>query len=193
MPDMNVVFVEPFFPSNQRQFARALAEAGATVIGIGEYGAESFDDDLKGWLHHYERVSSVTDVEAMTRAVRWVQDKLWVDRLEATIEAHTMAAAQVREACTIPGTSVRTAWLCRDKPSMKEALRAASVPTAVSAAVASAAEAHAFAELAGFPLILKPRSGAGASGTVRVDAFAGLDHALGGFGGQGAGAIAVAQ
>ena len=62
----------------------------------------------------------MTDADAMTRAVRWVQDKLWVDRLEATIEAHTMAAAQVREACTIPGTSVRTAWLCRDKPSMKE-------------------------------------------------------------------------
>jgi hypothetical protein len=46
MPDMNVIFVEPFFPSNQRQFVRALAEAGATVIGIGEYGVESFDDDL---------------------------------------------------------------------------------------------------------------------------------------------------
>ena len=60
----------------------------------------------------------------MTDAVRWIQDKVWVDRLEATIEAHTMAAAQVRETCTIPGTSVRTAWLCRDKPSMKEALRA---------------------------------------------------------------------
>ena len=32
-----MVFVEPFFPKNQREFARALAEAGATVIGIGEY------------------------------------------------------------------------------------------------------------------------------------------------------------
>jgi formate-dependent phosphoribosylglycinamide formyltransferase (GAR transformylase) len=193
MPDMNVVFVEPFFPSNQRQFARALAEAGATVIGIGEYGVESFDDDLKGWLHHYERVPSVTDVDAMTRAVRWVQDKLWVDRLEATIEAHTMAAAQVREACTIPGTSVRTAWLCRDKPSMKEVLREAGVPTAASAAVSSAASAHEFAERAGFPLILKPRSGAGASGTVRVDSVAELDDALGVFGGQGVESIAVEE
>ena len=190
---MNVVFVEPFFPSNQRQFARALAEAGATVIGIGEYGVESFDDDLKGWLHHYERVPSVTDADAMTRAVRWVQDKLWVDRLEATIEAHTMAAAQVREACTIPGTSVRTAWLCRDKPSMKEALREAGVPTAASAAVSSAASAHEFAERAGFPLILKPRSGAGASGTVRVDSVAELDDALGVFGGQGVASIAVEE
>jgi formate-dependent phosphoribosylglycinamide formyltransferase (GAR transformylase) len=188
---MNVVFVEPFFPANQRQFARALAEAGAIVIGIGEYGAESFDDDLKGWLHHYERVSSVTDVDAMTRAVRWVQDKLWVDRLEATIEAHTMAAAQVREACTIPGTSVRTAWLCRDKPSMKEVLREAGVPTAASAAVSSAAQAREFAERVGFPLILKPRSGAGASGTVRVEGPDELERALGGFG--GADSVAVEE
>ena len=190
---MNVVFVEPFFPANQRQFARALAEAGATVIGIGEYGLDALDDQLKGWLYHYERVPSVTDVPALTQAVRWVQDKLWVDRLEATIEAHTMAAAQVREACTIPGTSVRTAWLCRDKPSMKEVLRSAGVPTAASAAVATAAEAHTFADLAGFPLILKPRSGAGASGTVRVDDLAGLDHALGVFGGQGVDSIAVEE
>src|SRR5580658_2842165 len=145
IPGMNVVFVEPFFPANQRQFARALAEAGATVIGIGEYGADGFDDELKGWLDHYEWVSSVTDVEAMTHAVRRVQDRLWVDRLEATIEAHTMAAAEVREACAISGTSVRTAWLCRDKPSMKQVLREAGVPTAASAAAGSAAEVRAFA------------------------------------------------
>ena len=190
---MNVVLVEPFFPANQRQFARALAQAGATVIGIGEYGLDALDDELKGWLYHYERVPSVTDVQALTQAVRWVQDKLWVDRLEATVEAHTMAAAEVREACTIPGTSVRTAWLCRDKPSMKEALRAAGVPTAASAAVDSAASAHDFAERVGFPLILKPRSGAGASGTVRADDLAELDHALGVFGGQGVESIAVEE
>src|SRR5438034_1401051 len=190
---MNVVFVEPFFPSNQRNFPRALAEAGATVIGIGEYPLDAMDDQLKGWMDHYEQVRSVIDVEAMTRAVRWVQDKLWVDRLEATIEAHTMAAAQVREACTIPGTSVRTAWLCRDKPSMKEVLREAGVPTAASAAVSSAASAHEFAERVGFPLILKPRSGAGASGTVRVDSVSALDEALGLFGGQGVDSIAVEE
>jgi phosphoribosylaminoimidazole carboxylase (NCAIR synthetase) len=132
-------------------------------------------------------------VEAMTRAVRWVQDKLWVDRLEATIEAHTLAAAQVREACTIPGTSVRTAWLCRDKPSMKQVLRETGVPTAASAAVGSAAEARAFAGQVGFPLILKPRSGAGAAGTMRADSAADLDHALGVFGGEGVESIAMEE
>ncbi len=190
---MNVVFVEPFFPAHQRHFARALAEAGATVIGVGEYPAGALDDQLKGWLHHYEQVPSVTDVEAMTRAVRSVQDRLWVDRIEATIEAHIMATAQVREACSIPGTSVRTAWLCRDKPSMKQALREAGVPTAASAAAGSAAEVLAFAEQVGFPLILKPRSGAGALDTMRAGNAAELDHALGIFGGQGAESIAVEE
>jgi len=193
MQGMNVVLVEPFFPSSQRHFARALAEVGATVIGIGESPADALDGELKGWLHHYEQVSSVTDVQAMTRTVRWVQEKLWVDRIEATIEAHTMATAQVREACTIPGTSVRTAWLCRDKPSMKQALREAGVPTAASTAADSAAQAHAFADQVGFPLIVKPRSGAGAQDAMRVENAIDLDRALGVFGGQGAESIAVEE
>ena len=43
-------------------------------------------------------------------------------------QSHQLVAAHVREDLGIPGTSVRTTWLCRDKPSMKEALRAAGVP-----------------------------------------------------------------
>jgi carbamoylphosphate synthase large subunit len=190
---MNVVFVEPFFPSSQRHFARALSEAGATVIGVGESPAEALDEQLKGWLHDYAQVPSVTDVDAMTQQVRRTQDTLWVDRIEATIEAHTLATAQVREACTIPGTSVRTAWLCRDKPSMKQVLREAGVPTAASTAAGSAAEALAFAEQVGFPLILKPRSGAGAADTMRAENAADLQHALGVFGAQGVESIAVEE
>ncbi len=188
-----MVFVEPFFPRTQREFVRGLAEVGATVIGLGETPLDHLDDQVRGWLDHYEQVPSVTDVAAMTQAVRWVQDKLWVDRLEATIEAHTMAAAQVRQACGIPGTSARTAWLCRDKPSMKEALRAAGVPTAASIAADTATEVRAFAERVGYPLIVKPRSGAGAADTTRVDSGADLDRTLGVFGGQGVASIAVEE
>jgi carbamoylphosphate synthase large subunit len=190
---MNVVFVEPNFPANQRQFVRALAEAGATVIGVGESHVDALDQQLKDWMYHYEQISSVTDVDALGAAVRWAQDRLWIDRLESTIEAHTMAAAQVREACHIPGTSVRTAWLCRDKPSMKQVLREAGVPTAASTAADSAAEVYDFAEHVGYPLILKPRSGAGAADTTRVDDAGQLDGALAMFGKHGVGSIAVEE
>jgi formate-dependent phosphoribosylglycinamide formyltransferase (GAR transformylase) len=190
---MNVVFVEPFFPPTQRHFVRALAEAGASVIGIGEYATDALDDELKGWMSHYHQVGSVTDVDAMTAAVRWVQDRLWVDRLEATIEAHTLPAAQVRENCGVPGTSVRTTWLCRDKPSMKQALREAGVPTAASTAATSADEVHAFVDAVGYPLILKPRTGAGALDTSRVDGPEDLERVLGAFGAQGVDSIAVEE
>ena len=97
MPSVNVVFVEPSFPPTQRNFVRGLAEVGATVIGIGESHTDALDDQLKSWMTHYHQVQSVVDVCALTDTVRWVQDSLWVDRLEATIEAHTLPVAQVRD------------------------------------------------------------------------------------------------
>ncbi len=159
---MNVILLEPSFPDNQKQFARALAEVGATVIGIGERPKEWLDDDVKGWLTHYEPVDSITNDDAVERAVRWVQERMWVDRLEATVEAHTMTAARVREACSIPGTSVRTAFLCRDKPAMKQVLREAGVPCARSTGAASLEAVRSFASEVGYPLIIKPPDGAGA-------------------------------
>lgn len=175
---MNVILVEPCFPANQREFARALHEVGAKVVGIGERPKEALDDGLRQWLFHYEQVGSVCDEDALLGAVRWVQSREWVDRLEATIEAHIMPTARVREACGIPGTSVRTAYLCRDKPSMKEVLREGGVPCARSAAISSAEEARAFAAEVGYPLILKPRDAAGASGAIRVDGDDELERAL---------------
>ena len=179
---MNVIFVEPFFPQNQRRFVAALAGVGANVIGVGEYAEHDLGDELRSQLGAYYRVSNVTDEYQLNAAVEWAQNLVWVDRLESTIESHQMAAARVREARGIPGTSVRTTWLCRDKPSMKEALRAAGVPTAASAAVGTVAEAVDFANATGFPLILKPRAGAGAAGTTRVDSMAELHQALLAFG-----------
>ena len=184
LPAVNVVFVEPAFPPTQRHFVRALAEVGATVIGVGERPAEWLDDELRSWIPHYHQVPTVVDPGVLSDTVRHVQGYLWVDRLEATIEAHTLAAAQTRESCTIPGTSVRTAWLCRDKPSMKDALRAAGVPTAASAAATTAADVHAFVDAVGFPIVLKPRTGAGALDTARIDDHAQLQQALDRFGSQ---------
>jgi carbamoylphosphate synthase large subunit len=175
---VNVIFLEPSFPDNQKQFVRALHDAGATVIGIGERPKDWLDDDVRNWLTHYEQVPSIVDEPRLIDAVRWVQGRLWVDRLEATIEAHVMAAARAREATGIPGTSVHTTYLCRDKPAMKEALRAAGVPCARSAAPRNGNNVREFAAEVGFPIIVKPAAGAGASGTERVNSADELDAAI---------------
>ncbi|HVK84861.1 MAG TPA: ATP-grasp domain-containing protein [Kofleriaceae bacterium] len=180
----HVVFIEPRFPANQKQFIRALAESGVTISAIGEGSKQSLDDELRRWLTHYEEVRNVTNAQALLDAVRFIQRFKHVDRLEATVEAHIMAAAHAREAAGIPGTSVQTAFLCRDKPAMKEVLRAGGVPCAASTAAASPEEVRAFVERVGYPVILKPRDGAGASGATRVDDDRELEAALREFGGR---------
>jgi len=190
---MNVIFVEPFFPKNQREFVRGLVHAGATVIAIGETPKDALDDQLRDWLFDYIQVSSVCDESQMIQAVKFVQSKMWVDRLEATIEAHIMPIAKVREACSIPGISVETSYLCRDKPAMKEVLRKAEVPCAQSIGSGDVGEIIEFANRVGYPLIIKPRSGAGASGTFQVANDGELNAALSQSGvGQG-GDVAVEE
>ena len=187
---MHVVFVEPRFPANQKSFVRALAETGAVVSAIGEGSKDSLDDDLKRWLTHYEEVGNVTDAGQVLRAVKLIQSFARVDRLEAVVEAHIMATARVREAAGIPGTSTRTAFLCRDKPAMKEVLAAGGVPCAQSTGASSVGEVLAFAAEVGYPLVLKPRDGAGAAGAVRVDSDGEVAAALRSLGG---GSVAVEE
>ncbi len=175
---MHVVLVEPAFPRNQREFARALRAVGARVTGIGERALEQLDPEVCDWLYKYERIGSVTDERALFECVRRVQAREWVDRLEATVEAHVLPAARVREACTIPGTSVRTAFLCRDKPAMKAALRSAGVPCARSIGTSSARDVRAFAAEVDYPLIVKPRDAAGAAGAYRASNGEELEAAL---------------
>ncbi|WP_265442655.1 ATP-grasp domain-containing protein [Flexivirga meconopsidis] len=180
---MNVVFVEPNFPRNQREFVRALSQVGATVFAVGETPWEWLDEELQSWISHYYQVGSVTDVDQLRTAVQHFASLAWIDGMEATIESHMLPAAVVREELDIPGTSVHTTWLCRDKPAMKDALRAAGVPTAASAAAHNLDDLRDFVDEHGYPVILKPRDGAGASGTVRVDSYDQLRAAAESFGG----------
>ena len=175
---IDVVLIEPCFPANQREFARALHAVGARVTGIGERPKEALDPELRHWLTHYEQIGNVTDEGQVERVVRMLQARIKVDRLEAVVEAHVMCAAKVREKLGIKGTSVKTTWLCRDKPAMKDALRAAGVPCAASIGSSDPKEIKDFARKVGYPLIIKPRDAAGASGTARVDDDNHLERAL---------------
>ena len=165
---MHVVLVEPAFPNNQREFLRGLLSTGARVSVISERPPEALPSALREGLFQHERVRSVVDEHALAEACKRLSMKARVDRLEATVEAHVMAAAHVREQLKIYGTTSKTAWLCRDKPAMKEAVRKAGLPCAASARVTTVADAEAFAKATGYPLILKPLDGAGASGTHKV-------------------------
>ncbi|MEO6950470.1 MAG: ATPase [Polyangia bacterium] len=190
---IDVVFLEPSFPPNQREFVRALHAVGARVTGIGERPKESLDPELRHWLTHYEQVGNITNEGEVEAKVRWLQQTVRVDRLEAVVEAHVMCAARVRERLGIAGTSVRSTFLCRDKPAMKDTLRQAGIPCARTLGSGDREALVAFANKVGYPCIVKPRDAAGASGTVRVDDRAQLEQALDSFRVGAGGDIAIEE
>jgi biotin carboxylase len=74
---------------------------------------------------------------------------------------------------------VATATNVRDKPRMKEVLRAAGVPCARHRLVHAPDEARGFADEVGFPLVAKPPAGAGSQATYRLDDRESLNGWLG--------------
>ena len=176
---MHIALLGPdLFPAFH-DFARALKEVGARVTGIGSTSAGRLRAGLKRHLDAWEQVPSPFDGALVARAVARAAASKPIDRLETVEERLVEAAAAARRELGLPGLSVEAAKLCRDKPAMKEALRAAGIPCAESAAVASMAELEAFVERAGFPLVLKPRAGLGSLETFRVAGPAELVRAAG--------------
>jgi biotin carboxylase len=76
--------------------------------------------------------------------------------------------AEERERLGIPGLGSEATHNFRDKARMKSVLRAAGVPCARHGLAGTVAEAQAFADAVGFPLVVKPPAGAGSVATFRA-------------------------
>jgi carbamoyl-phosphate synthase L subunit-like protein len=161
--------------SAYHELARGLKQVGALVTGIGAATSTSaLPAGLKPWLDALEPAGNLTDAGSIADAARRASRRRGLDRLETGDENLVVPTAEARAALGLPGLSVRSALLCRDKPAMKEALRAAGLPCAESTAASSLGELSAFAERVGFPLAVKPRAGLGSLGAQRVESAAGL-------------------
>ncbi len=176
---MHVIFLAPHFPAGQRRFVQGLKNVGARVTGIGDAPVDRLPHDVRDMLDGYEYVRHIGDEEALFAAVQRIQARgPWVHHFEATIESHMLVAARVRERAGIPGLSYEVVERCRDKFLMKQFLRERGVPSARNAAVTTAADAKSFVQEVGFPVILKPRDGAGAHATYKLDDEGDLARAL---------------
>jgi biotin carboxylase len=172
LPTMRVVFLAPAFPPEMMQYTRGLAEVGAKVYGVGDSPREALPPQVKRSLTDYLQVPRLLDEEDVTRRViAWLGGQS-VDRVLANWEVLVLTAAKIRERLGMPGMSYDTVLGFRDKELMKERLRKAGLRVPRSHRVKTEAEARAAKEAVGYPLIIKPISGAGSADTycVRTDA-----------------------
>jgi biotin carboxylase len=175
---VNVVFLACGYPPEMQQYTRGLAEVGAAVYGVGDAPLERLAPSFKQYLTDYLQVPKLLDEDdVVARVATWMRGRT-VDRVEANWEVMVMTAARLREALGIPGMSVDTVRGFRDKQVMKERAIAAGLRVPRSARARSAAEARAAAGALGYPLVVKPISGAGSADTFEVGSERELEQVL---------------
>ena len=174
---MHVLFLSPDTHVYNHGFIRGLKDVGARVSAVGPAPKEQLSKAVKALLDDYRSCPNVLDQKAMQAAATELA-KPGFTHIETIDEPLVDPAAALREHFGVPGMSLKTAKLCRDKVAMKAFLRQHDVPCALSQSVASNQEAYTFAEQCGYPLIPKPLDGFGSLATYRCDHQQDLDAAL---------------
>src|SRR3954452_24951619 len=164
-------FVAPYLLPATERFVSVAADLPDVRLSLVTCEpVERIPPDLRERLAAHWRVDDALDPRQLAWAVGGLAAQMGrVERLVGALEQLQVPLAQVREALGIEGMDVRTAINVRDKSRMKETLQAAGIPCARHALVRSAAQAAAFADEVGFPLVAKPPAGAGAQSTFRLD------------------------
>jgi hypothetical protein len=165
---MNVVMLSPGYPAEMAYFTRALAAAGATVIGVGDQPPSELPSAARDALAHYEHVS-LADENAVLAALHGLSRFARIEQVECLWEPYMILAARIRETFGLPGLTVAQTMPFRDKERMKQAIDAAGIRTPRHASATSVAGVWEAAERIGYPLIVKPIAGAGSADTYRID------------------------
>lgn len=176
-----VVFVVPFAMEATLRFVRAgLDLPGVATAIVTQDALERFPEDIRARAAGFAHVRDALDADELERAVRAAASALGhrVDTLLGILEPLQIPLAIVRERLGVAGMDAETARNFRDKARMKDLLTGHGLPCAAHRLCASSAEAIAFAEAIGLPLVVKPPAGAGARNTFRVDTLADLETHL---------------
>jgi biotin carboxylase len=175
---VNVVMISPGYPAEMAFFTRGLAQAGATVIGLGDQSTDALPQTAKNALTRYVQVGSLADDLAVAAIVRELARHTGIDAVECLWEPYMLLAARLREELGLPGLTVAQTIPFRDKEQMKQLLDAAGLRTPWHTEARTVASVWAAAERVGYPLIVKPIDGAGSADTYRADSAAELDAIL---------------
>ncbi len=175
---MNFVFISPNFPRTYWNFCDRLHKNGVNVLGVGDCPYDGLDPELKNALTEYYKVDSLENYDQVFRAVAYFSYRYGkIDWLESNNEYWLEQDARLRTDFHIT-TGVDAAGVAafKSKSGMKRFYAAAKVPTARCHNVTTRAAAKRFIARVGWPVIVKPDVGVGASHTWKLENDEDLDR-----------------
>ena len=168
---MNVIFISPHFPQTYSHFCSHLRANGANVLGIADAPWNELNDELRGSLTDYYKVNNLEDYGEVYRAVAWFAHKYGrIDWIESNNEYWLEQDARLRTDFNVT-TGIKTDRIAsiRNKSEMKKYYAFGGIPTARQIKCSEGeSKVKAFVKKTGYPVIAKPDSGMGASGTFKI-------------------------
>lgn len=167
----NVIFISPNFPTNYWQFCRELKRNGLNVLGIGDQPYDELTDDLKNSLNEYYKVGSLENYDEVYRAVAFFIFKHGrIDWLESNNEYWLERDAKLRTDFHITsGFQTEDIPRIKYKSKMKEFYTKAGIPVARYHIVDNLNGCLDFIGKVGYPVVVKPDNGVGASDTHKLN------------------------
>ncbi len=176
----NAIFISPNFPTNYWKFCRELRNNGLNVLGIGDAPYDGLSQELRDSLTEYYKVDTLEDYGQVYRAVAYFIYRYGpIDWLESNNEYWLERDAALRTAYHITsGFQTEDMPRIRYKSRMKEFYAKAGIPAARWHLVEDKAGCMDFIAQVGWPVIVKPDNGVGASDTHKLSSEADLDAFL---------------
>ncbi len=167
----NVAFVAPYLLPTSLRFIRALARLEDVRFAlITSEPLERVPGDIRESLSGHWRVDDALDSSQLVAAGRGVAGQLGsLDCLLGVLEHMQVALAEARDELGIEGLDAESARNFRDKDRMKSLLEAADLPCARHRLATGSDDTLRFVDRVGYPIVIKPPAGAGASSTYRID------------------------
>lgn len=168
---MNFIFISPHFPENYKSFCMQLKKNGVNVLGIGEASYNSLHYDLRKALTEYYRVDKMDDYEQMYRAVAYFAFKYGkIHWLESNNEHWLEQDAKLREDFNIKtGYDTKELNQIIKKSEMKKFYAEVQIPAIPWCMVDTEENCLAFAQKVGYPVVVKPDRGMGASSISKIN------------------------
>ena len=166
----NFIFISPNFPTNYWMFCRELKKNGLNVLGIGDQPYDELDENVRENLNEYYKVSTLENYDEVYRAVAFLIFKYGrIDWLESNNEYWLERDARLRTEFHITsGFQESDIPRIKFKSKMKDYYKKAGIPTARFHMVDTEENCLAFAKEVGYPVVVKPDNGVGASHTFKI-------------------------
>ena len=196
---MNVIFVSPNFPSTYWNFCDRLRRNGVNVLGIGDAPYDGLAPELRDSLTEYYRVGTLSSYDEVFRATAFFSYKYGkIDWIESMNEYWLEQDARLRTDFNV-STGIQNDQIdfIKEKSLMKKKYLAAGIPTARQFVVSgygsldggeavlmnpdgtaadgtplvrtTLADAKDFIDAVGYPVIVKPNVGVGATNTWKLE------------------------